>query len=106
MNVVPKFPFRFAILATVFVAFCVPAFAANAPAPKPPDPLDTLFASLAKTHSEEDAKPIEQAIEQAFLVSDSPTVGLLMTRAAAALQAGDGATAKKLLDYVTDIAPD
>jgi tetratricopeptide (TPR) repeat protein len=86
------------------------AIAAGAP-PKPAQTpenhqLDVLFASLAKTHSEEDAKPIELQIEQIFLMSESPTVGILMTRAAAALQAGDTATAKQLLDYVTDIAPD
>jgi Tfp pilus assembly protein PilF len=76
------------------------------PKPQAPDhSLNGLFAALARTSSEEDAKPIEQQIEELFLQSNSASVDLLMTRAAAALQAGDNATAKKLLYSVTDIAP-
>ena len=68
--------------------------------------LDVLFAALAKTRSPEDAKPIEDQIEARFMVSGSATVDLLMTRAAAALTGGDKVDARKLLDAVTDVAPD
>ena len=68
--------------------------------------VDSLFAALAKTQSEEEAKPLEEKILASFLHSPSPTVELLMTRAGAALEAGDGGTAKKLIASVTTIAPD
>ena len=99
----------FGILAAIFLLGLPPALAANPPAAKPTSPnqqLDALFVSLAKVNSPEEAKPIEEQIEQMFLLSNSPTIGLLMTRAAAALQGGDTDTAKKLLNYVTDLAPD
>jgi tetratricopeptide (TPR) repeat protein len=91
------------------LAFLVSAAAApNALPPKPRTPdhsLNGLFASLGKASSEDEAKPIEQQIEELFLQSNSASIDLLMTRAAAALQAGDNDTAKKLLISVTDIAP-
>lgn len=68
--------------------------------------LDALFDALAKAGSEEEAKPIEEKIVASFLQSGSPSIDLLMTRAAAALQDGDPGTAKKLFDSVTSIAPD
>jgi tetratricopeptide (TPR) repeat protein len=91
----------------VSLAVLVSAAAApNALPPKPPDhSLNGLFASLAKAGSEDEAKPLERQIEELFLQSNSASVDLLMTRAAAALQAGDADTAKKLLVSVTDIAP-
>lgn len=83
----------------------------GAAAPKPAhrpqaSEVDALFAALAKTQSEEEAKPIEEKILASFLHSESPTVDLLMNRAGAALEAGDGATAKKLIASVTAIAPE
>jgi tetratricopeptide (TPR) repeat protein len=87
----------------------LPAAAPNAAPPKPKAPdhsLNGLFVALSRVASEEEAKPIEQQIEELFLQSNSPSVDLLMTRAAAALQAGDNDTAKQLLVSVTDIAPD
>jgi tetratricopeptide (TPR) repeat protein len=68
--------------------------------------LDALFAALAKVESEEEAKPLEEKILTAFLHSGSPTVDLLMTRAAAALHAEDHDTAGKFIASVTRIAPD
>jgi tetratricopeptide (TPR) repeat protein len=100
------FPFlsRACVAAIALLAF--PAAAPIVPPPKPPDhSLNGLFASLVKASSEEEAKPIELQIEERFLQSDSASIDLLMTRAATALQAGDVPTAKKLLDSVTDIAP-
>lgn len=100
----------------VFIAFAavsaILSSAAAAPPPKPPakavapSEIDRLFGALSKASSEEEAKPIEEKILAAFEHSGSPTVDLLMTRAAASLQGGDADTAKKLLSAITDIAPD
>jgi tetratricopeptide (TPR) repeat protein len=79
------------------IAFLVPAAAAT--------PLDALFAQLHAAASPEEAKPIEQQILAQFALSGSPSVDLLMTRAAAAETAGDKDTAKKLYDAITAIAP-
>jgi len=67
--------------------------------------LDKLFSSLAKAGSDEEAKPIEKQILGIFLQSGSPSIDLLMSRAGDALGAGDVATAKKLFQSVTAIAP-
>ena len=87
-------------LAALLLALILPV-AAEAGAP----PLDNLFSQLKAAGSPEEAKPIEAQILGFFLNSGSPTVDLLMTRAAAALSAGDKAVARKLYDSVTEIAP-
>jgi len=95
--------------APIIFALVIPlaAQAANTPArPAAKPPLETLFGQLGQAGSPEDAKPIEERIGQIFLKSDSPTVDLLMNRAAAAMAAKDSDTAKKLLEAVTDVAPD
>jgi len=80
-------------------------------APKPrahhvsPGELDALFGALAKAQSEEEAKPLEDKILEAFFHSNSPTVDVLMARAAAALHGGAGDTARKLIAAVTNVAP-
>jgi len=93
-------------LAVFLFALLVPA-AAAAPAAKPPQkpPIDTLFEQLHQASSPEEAAPLEEQIEAIFLRSSSPSVDLLMTRAATALSAGDKTVARKLYDAVTDIAP-
>ena len=68
--------------------------------------LDRLFAILAKAGSAEEAQPLEEQILEVFLQSGSPSIDLLMGRAAEALNAGDVATAQKLLESVTAIAPE
>jgi tetratricopeptide (TPR) repeat protein len=81
--------------------------AAHAPPPaKPKSPLDTLFAELARAPSPEDAAPIEKEIAVIFQQSGSPSVELLMLRSEAAMSAGDKATARHLIDSITNIAPD
>jgi tetratricopeptide (TPR) repeat protein len=99
---------RFAVLsaALLFPALSPAAPAAPAPPPTQAQQLDTLFAALAKATSTDDAKPIEEKIDVLFDQSGSATVDLLMTRAQAALQAGDTDTARKLFDSITDLAPD
>ncbi len=97
----------FVFVGLLFVSPTLAAPQAVAPTAQPAaKELDTLFASLAKATTDEDAKPIEEQIEALFLQSNSPSVDLLMTRAAASLHDGDTDTAKKLLDAVTGIAPD
>ena len=78
----------------------MPAAASAAP------PLDTLFAQLKKAGSPEEAKPVEEHIGAIFVQSGSASVELLMTRAQAALTAGDKDTAKQLFDAITGVAPD
>lgn len=92
-------------LASTAQAAAPPRSAAPAARPSSPGELDGLFAALAKTRSAEDAKPIEDQIEARFLASGSPSIDLLMTRAAAALAGNDKPDARKLLDAVTAVAP-
>jgi len=68
--------------------------------------IDKLFTALSHVASEQEAKPIEEKIAVTFLHSNSPTVSLLMARAAASVQSGDADTARKLFGSVNDIAPD
>jgi predicted TPR repeat methyltransferase len=70
-----------------------------------PSEQDKLFADLAKAESPLDAHPIEAKLAALFKVSGSPSVDLLMSRAAAALQAADHDTAGKLIESVTKVAP-
>ncbi len=89
------------LLVAVVFGLATPAVAAA-----PPDrELDGLFAKLAKVHSSEEAKPIEQEILVHFLRSDSATVDLLMSHASALAGAGDQGSAMLILDAVTHIAP-
>ena len=87
-------------LVAFLLALMLPAAAWAAP----PSPLDALFAQLHAAPSPEDAKPVEEQILALFRQSGSPSVDLLMTRAAAAEAAGDKDTARQLVDAVTDIA--
>jgi tetratricopeptide (TPR) repeat protein len=73
--------------------------------PSAKTPIETLFNQLARAPSPEEAKPIEAQIGAIFLQSGSASVDLLMSRAAAAQAAGDRDTARKLIDAVTDVAP-
>jgi len=87
--------------------FATPVFAASAPqlAPYAAKQLDKLMSRLAKAGSPEAAKPIEAEVLTLFNQSGSPSIDLLMVRAAAAAHAGDSDTSAKLLESVTDIAP-
>jgi tetratricopeptide (TPR) repeat protein len=66
---------------------------------------EELFSNLARAQSPDDAHPIEEQLDAMFKVSGSPSVDLLMGRAGAALSAADNATARKLVDAVTRVAP-
>ncbi|HSZ75734.1 MAG TPA: hypothetical protein VK779_13005, partial [Rhizomicrobium sp.] len=105
-----KFAMRF-VFAFAFVmpslAFAADTKPAASPAPvAPAQQIDKLFATLSTDISEDDARVIEAKIETLFNQSGSATVDLLMTRAGAAVEAGDTKTASKLFESVTDLAPD
>ncbi|QGZ34887.1 tetratricopeptide repeat protein [Stappia indica] len=72
----------------------------------PKNELDGLFAELAKVTSDEAARPLVGRIQRIWSRSGSPTVDLLMVRAAAAMQAKDYALALDLLDVTVRLAPD
>ena len=95
-------------------AVSVAALSMAGAAPEPPaanqlphriPELGALFGQLGSAASPEEARPIEERILSLFLQSGSASVDLLMTRAAATLADGDAATARKLLEVVTQIAP-
>lgn len=73
--------------------------------PKPVNSQDKLFAQLKQAQNAEDAKVIEGKLKLLFRASNSPSVDLLMTRANAAQAASDTKTARKLIESVTQIAP-
>jgi tetratricopeptide (TPR) repeat protein len=89
---------RKAWLAAAMLFFSSGAFAA-------PSEEDKLFAQLHDAGSPEEAHPIEQKLDGLFQISGSPTVDLLMTRAKAALGGTANDVARKLLDSVTQVAP-
>ena len=96
-------------LALVLSLMFLPGAAFAAP-PKPPAPAEVisqeqLFAQLKKAGTAEDAKTIEGKLKLFFRASGSPSVDLLMSRAEAAQAADDKKTAKKLVEAITQIAP-
>jgi tetratricopeptide (TPR) repeat protein len=104
----PALVLSFLLLSGVAVAAPQKPAPAKQPAPAKPDTrplIEKLFSQLAKAETAEEAQPIEGKIRAQFRVSGSPSVDLLMTRAQAAAAAADKATAKKLIDAVTTIAP-
>ena len=87
------------------LAVTPPVKPSSQPAPKKVESEEQLFVQLKQCGSAEDAHPIEAKLQAMFRASGSPTVDLLMTRAAAAQGAGDGKTARQLAEAVTNIAP-
>ncbi|HEY5338556.1 MAG TPA: hypothetical protein VIJ85_10150 [Rhizomicrobium sp.] len=100
---------KFLLAFPILFALAAPAAAANPPAQQASSEaqkeIDKLFGNLAKAGSEEAAKPIEDQIVTLFGQSGSASIDLLMNHAAAALQAGDAATAKEIVITITEIAP-
>ena len=101
-------------------AFAVPAFAEPGSWLVPPSPetlpkmargnrtqnLEFLFGALKVAPDETSAKAIEQRIWALWLVSQSDTANLLMTRVRTAIEAKDTDLALKLLDGIVKIKPD
>jgi tetratricopeptide (TPR) repeat protein len=68
--------------------------------------LDDLFTQLAQAPDADAAATIEQNIRVRWADSGSPTVDILLERAAAAESEGDSELAIRFLDEATDLAPD
>ena len=64
-----------------------------------------LLDKLAKAANEKEAASLADQVWDAWMSSGSPTVDILMTRAIAALKAGDAPTARDLLDRAIMIRP-
>jgi len=90
---------------TLAAVLILASVAQASPRPSANPELDRLFGALGHTRSEADAKPLETQIQNLFLQSGSPSIDLLMTRAATALTGGDAGTGRRLLDMVTSIEP-
>jgi tetratricopeptide (TPR) repeat protein len=90
-------------IAAALIAFFVASTAQATAAPN--RALDDLFTKLGKTTTSDEAKPIEKEILLQFFQSGSATADLLMGRADALMEANDKATAGKILEAVTHIAP-
>lgn len=69
------------------------------------DELEKLFADLKAAKDPALAKKIAYQIQQIWLKSGSPTIDLLMARAAAAMEAKEYGLSLDLLDTVTRLAP-
>jgi tetratricopeptide (TPR) repeat protein len=94
-------------LFALFFALTLAACGMNESARLRTDPaLDGLFTQLAQAPDADAAAPVEQAIVARWLESGSPTVDILLERAAAAESAGDSDLAIRFLDEATDLAPD
>jgi tetratricopeptide (TPR) repeat protein len=68
--------------------------------------LANLYAYLATAEDEKQAQPVTVAIERLWLFTGSDTIGVLMDRAARAIQDKNVDLALRFLDAVTDLAPD
>ena len=82
----------------VLVLFMLPASAGGSD-------IDRLFQTLKTAGSSEEAHPIEEQILTRFRQSGSPSVDLLMNRADVAFEAGDKASAVKLLTTINGLDP-
>ena len=83
-----------------------PGAAAKQAAPTPAAVLDSLYAKLAKTTDATEAHGILMSIEQAHMLSGSPTSDLLMDRAMTAMRGQNPKLALDLLDQIVAFDPD
>ena len=67
--------------------------------------LEALYVQLEQAPDAAAAGPVEQEIYARWADSGSPTVNILLERAAAADNAGDAELANRLLDQASDLAP-
>ena len=96
---------RFAI-APLFIALALAA-CSQAPSHAPVDPaLDSMFSALGDAPDAESAAPVEAAIWEHWADSGSPTVNILLERAAAAESAGETDRAIRFLNEASALAPD
>lgn len=93
------------IIAALVLALTLAACGERSVARTDPE-LDALFAQLEQASDTQSAAPIEQAIWAHWAESGSPTVNILLERAAAAESDGDSDLALGFLDQASDLAPD
>jgi tetratricopeptide (TPR) repeat protein len=94
------------VLAFAF-ALTLAACGERAAAPTRVDPeLDALFVQLEQAPDPAAATSIEQQIWVRWADSGSPTVNILLERAALAQSQGDADLASRFLDQASDLAPD
>jgi len=89
-----------------FLLFILTAAAVPARADQSDPRLDRLFLQLAKATTPPEAQGVQKEIQSLWLRSGSDTIDVLMGRAQSSIEAQDAATAKKLLDAVTEMRPD
>jgi tetratricopeptide (TPR) repeat protein len=95
-------PLIIAFIAALTLAAC----GAGDRSPARADPeLDQLFVQLEQAPDAGAASGLEQQIWQRWADSGSPTVNILLERAAAAETAGDAELAGRFLDQASDLAP-
>jgi len=95
--------FVFAFAAALTLAAC----GANERTPTRADPeLDSLFVQLEQAPDAQAAASLEQQIWLRWSDSGSPTVNVLLERAAAAESDGDPELAERFLDQASDLAPE
>lgn len=95
------------LIIAVCAALTLAACGANERAGTRADPeLDQLFVQLGQSPDAAAAAGVEQEIWQHWADSGSPTVNILLERAAAAENAGDAELAGRFLDQASDLAPD
>ena len=94
------------ILATLLVTLFLAACGVAGRAPARPDPqLDALFAQLEQAPDDAAAAGIESQIWTHWADSGSPTVNILVERAAAAEGEGNSELAERFLEQASDLAP-
>jgi tetratricopeptide (TPR) repeat protein len=93
----------FALVLAVSLAAC--SGGDNTPVRANPE-LDALFGQLEQAPDSAAAAIVEQEIWVHWSDSGSPTVNILLERAAAAENAGDPELAERFLDQASDLAPE
>lgn len=68
--------------------------------------LSELYGYLAKAESAAQSEPIVATIQRLWMISDSPTIDLLMERAMQSIEVGNFKSAQKFLDAVVKLEPD
>ncbi len=94
------------VLATLLLAFSLAACGVSGHAPARSDPqLDALFAQLEQAPDDAAAARVESEIWTHWSDSGSPTVNILVERAAAAEGEGNAELAERFLEQASDLAP-
>jgi tetratricopeptide (TPR) repeat protein len=97
---------RHLLLAVILTVALTACGRADRAAVRPDPELDALFVQLEQAADARAAEAIEQQIWAQWADSGSPTVDILLERAAAAEDAGDAELANRFLDQASDLAPD